>query len=129
VAVTPGLTAWVRLCARAPFRCTSSRSCLSPLPGHDPALPWLAWPRPLRSSAAHHEGGDRAWSVSTRRFLDDGHGRLAGLELADVTMNMEDGRPHFEVVPGSERVMEADLVLLALGFSGPSAPPCWTSSG
>lgn len=94
-----------------------------PAAGHDPALPWLAWPRPLRSSAAHHEGGDRAWSVSTRRFLDDGHGRLAGLELVDVTMKMHDGRPSFELVPGSERVMEAELVLLALGFSGPERSP------
>ena len=94
-----------------------------PAPAMTPALPWLAWPRPLRSSAAHHEGGDRAWSVSTRRFLDDGHGRLAGLELADVTMKMQDGRPSFELVPGSERVMEAELVLLALGFSGPERSP------
>jgi glutamate synthase (NADPH/NADH) small chain len=90
-----------------------------PAQDHDPALPWLAWPRPLRSAAAQRDGGKRAYSVSTRRFLDDGHGRVGGLELADVSMNMEDGRPHFEVVPGSERVMEADLVLLALGFFGP----------
>jgi glutamate synthase (NADPH/NADH) small chain len=94
-----------------------------PPSGRDPTVPWLAWPRPLRTSAAHHEGGERAWSVSTRRFLDDGQGRVAGLELADVTMRMDGGRPHFDLVPGSERVMEADLVLLALGFSGPERSP------
>ncbi len=100
-----------------------------PPQGHDPAVPWLAWPRPLRISAAHHEGGDRAWSVSTRRFLDNGHGRVAGLVVADVTMTMEDGRPRFEVNSGSERVMEADLVLLALGFSGPEHSPMLAQLG
>jgi glutamate synthase (NADPH/NADH) small chain len=100
-----------------------------PQPGHDPAVPWLAWPRPLRTSAAHHEGGDRTWSVSTRRFLDDGHGRVAGLVLADVTMTMEGGRPAFEVSSGSERVLEADLVLLALGFSGPERSPMLAQLG
>ncbi|MGP8206168.1 MAG: glutamate synthase subunit beta [Acidimicrobiales bacterium] len=100
-----------------------------PAQGRDPAVPWLAWPRPLRSSAAHHEGGEREWSVSTRRFLDDGHGRVAGLEVADVTMNMHDERPRFEPVPGSERVIAAELVLLALGFSGPEHSPMLAQLG
>ena len=100
-----------------------------PAQGRDPAVPWLAWPRPLRSAAAHHEGGKRAWSVSTRRFLDDGGGRVAGLELADVTMRMQDGHPTFELVPGSERVMKANLVLLALGFSGPERSPMLAQLG
>jgi glutamate synthase (NADPH/NADH) small chain len=100
-----------------------------PAQGRDPAVPWLAWPRPLRSSAAHHEGGERAWSVSTKRFLDDGHGRVAGLEVADATMKTEDGRHRFELVPGSERVMGASLVLLALGFSGPEHSPLLAQLG
>jgi glutamate synthase (NADPH/NADH) small chain len=100
-----------------------------PPEGRDRSVPWLAWPRPLRTSAAHHEGGQRAWSVSTQRFLDDGHGRVAGLVLADVEMTMEDGRPKFEVCPGSDRVLEADLVLLALGFSGPEHSPMLAQLG
>jgi glutamate synthase (NADPH/NADH) small chain len=100
-----------------------------PPQGRDPSVPWLAWPRPTRTSAAHHEGGDRAWSVSTQRFLDDGHGHVAGLVLADVTMTTQDGRPKFEVGPGPERVLEADLVLLALGFSGPEHSPMLAQLG
>jgi glutamate synthase (NADPH/NADH) small chain len=85
----------------------------------DPSTPWPQWPLQLRTSAAHHEGGERLWSVSTQRFIDDGEGHVAGLELADVTMDMKTGRPLFDVVPGTERQLPASLVLLALGFVGP----------
>jgi glutamate synthase (NADPH/NADH) small chain len=85
----------------------------------DPSTPWPQWPLQLRTSAAHHEGGERLWSVSTQRFIDDGQGQVAGLEFADVTMDMTTGRPVFDVVPGTERQLPASLVLLALGFVGP----------
>ncbi|HYA00236.1 MAG TPA: glutamate synthase subunit beta [Candidatus Binatia bacterium] len=89
----------------------------------DPSAPWPAWPVQLRSSAAHEEGGERLWSVATQRFLDGGRGALAGLELSEVTMSMVDGRPRFEVRPGTERRVPCDLVLLALGFTGPERSP------
>jgi glutamate synthase (NADPH/NADH) small chain len=85
----------------------------------DPSTPWPEWPLQLRTSAAHNEGGQRLWSVSTQRFLDDGSGHVAGLELAEVTMTSLDGRPVFDVVEGTERQLPAELVLLALGFAGP----------
>jgi glutamate synthase (NADPH/NADH) small chain len=97
--------------------------------GHDPSLPWLGWPRALRTAAAHHEGVERTWSVSTQRFLDDGHGGVSGLTVADVTMTVVDGRPTFSLVEKTERELGADLVLLALGFSGPESSPMLSQLG
>ena len=85
----------------------------------DPSTPWPAWPLQLRGSAAHEEGGERLWSVSTQRFVDGSHSRVAGLVLAEVTVTTDGGRPVFTVVPGTESELPCDLVLLALGFSGP----------
>jgi glutamate synthase (NADPH/NADH) small chain len=89
----------------------------------DPSTPWPLWPLQLRTSAAHEEGGERLFSVSTQRFLGDGDGRVAALELAECRLEMVDGRPRFEAVPGTERRIPCDLVLLALGFSGPERSP------
>ena len=79
--------------------------------------PWPTWPLVYRTSSAHEEGGERLFSVNTKRFVGDGHGSgtVEGLELVDV--EMVDGR--FEPVQGSERVLPAQLVLLAMGFTGP----------
>jgi glutamate synthase (NADPH/NADH) small chain len=77
--------------------------------------PWPTWPLVYRVSSAHEEGGERLFSVSTERFVDDGSGNVKALALTEVRMT--DGR--FEPVPGSERELPADLVLLAMGFTGP----------
>ena len=77
--------------------------------------PWPMWPLVYRVSSAHEEGGERLYSVSTERFLDDGNGNVRAIALTEV--RMVDGR--FEPVPGSERELEADLVFLAMGFTGP----------
>jgi glutamate synthase (NADPH) small chain len=79
------------------------------------ATPWPTWPLIMRSSAAHEEGGERVYSVSTTEFTDDGHGRVHGLRLTEV--HLEAGR--FVPVEGTERDLRADLVLLAMGFVGP----------
>jgi glutamate synthase (NADPH) small chain len=79
------------------------------------STPWPTWPLIYRTSSAHEEGGERMFSVSTTRFVDDGEGRVSGLELGEVRMN--DGR--FEPVPGTESTIPADLVFLAMGFVGP----------
>jgi glutamate synthase (NADPH) small chain len=78
------------------------------------ANPWPTWPLIYRTSSAHEEGGERVYAVSTTRFLGD-EGRVTALELAEVTM--VDGR--FQPVEGSTRQIPADLVLLAMGFTGP----------
>jgi glutamate synthase (NADPH/NADH) small chain len=77
------------------------------------STPWPTWPLMLRTSSAHEEGGERLFSVNTVSFV--GAGQVEGLELVDV--EMVDGR--FEPVAGSERVLPAQLVLLAMGFVGP----------
>jgi glutamate synthase (NADPH/NADH) small chain len=77
--------------------------------------PWPTWPLVYRTSSAHEEGGERVYAVSTTRLLGDEHGGVRSLELVEVTF--VDGR--FEPVPGTEREIPADLVLLAMGFLGP----------
>jgi glutamate synthase (NADPH/NADH) small chain len=68
-------------------------------------------------SSAHEENGERLYAVSTEEFLGDDQGNVRALRLVDV--RMVDGR--FEPVPGSEREIPADLVTLAMGFTGPEA--------
>jgi glutamate synthase (NADPH/NADH) small chain len=80
--------------------------------------PWPVWPLILRSSAAHEEGGERLFSVTTTEFVDDGSGAVRALRGHTVEMSTEDGRPVFEVVPGTEFELECELVLLAMGFLG-----------
>ncbi len=85
----------------------------------DASTPWPTWPLMFRTSSAHEEGGERVFSVNTLEFVDDGSGHVAGLRACEVEMKVVDGRPGFEPVAGSEFTLECDLVLLALGFSGP----------
>ena len=78
------------------------------------STPWPTWPLIYRTSSAHEEGGERMFSVNTQRFVGE-EGAVTGLELVDV--EMVDGR--FEPIAGSERVLPAQLVTLAMGFTGP----------
>ena len=78
------------------------------------STPWPTWPLIYRTSSAHEEGGERLFSVNTQRFVGE-DGAVTGLELVDV--EMVDGR--FEPVAGTERVLPAQLVTLAMGFTGP----------
>ena len=80
-------------------------------PGHQP---WPTYPMIYRVSSAHEEGGERAYAVSTLEFLGDGAGRVRALRVADA-----DG---FDPVPGTERELPCDLVLLAMGFTGAERP-------
>jgi glutamate synthase (NADPH/NADH) small chain len=85
-----------------------------------PDNPWPLWPNIFRVSSAHEEGGERVYAISTQRFIDDGRGRVKALEAVSVEMVREGGRLEFRPVPGSERTFAADLVLLAMGFVGPT---------
>ena len=76
------------------------------------AMPWPTYPMIFRVSSAHEEGGDRIFAVSTQRFVDDGSGAVAGLVIAEVDEK-------FQVIEGTERELPAQLVLLAMGFTGP----------
>ncbi|MEU4250751.1 glutamate synthase subunit beta [Amycolatopsis sp. NPDC026612] len=79
------------------------------------AHPWPTYPMIYRVSSAHEEGGERLYAVNTQEFLGDEAGRVRALKLVEV--RNEGGR--FVPVPGSERELPAQLVLLAMGFLGP----------
>jgi glutamate synthase (NADPH/NADH) small chain len=81
--------------------------------------PWPQWPNIYRTSGAHKEGGQREFSINTKEFIDDGKGNVKALRTCQVEMKMENGRPNFVDVPGTEKIYDADLVLLAMGFVGP----------
>ena len=77
--------------------------------------PWPTYPMVYRVSSAHEEAGDRMYAVSTQEFLKDSDGNLRALKLVET--RFVDGK--FESVPDSEKEIPAQLVLLALGFTGP----------
>jgi glutamate synthase (NADPH/NADH) small chain len=85
----------------------------------DEANPWPQWPQVFRVSSAHEEGGERLYSVSTTEFVGDSEGRLQGLSGVSVMPVQENGRMMFKSVPGSDFTLECELVLLAMGFTGP----------
>ena len=82
--------------------------------------PWPLWPNIFRTSSAHEEGGKRVYAVATTAFVDDGTGHVRALRGHAVTRVTCGDRASFEPIPGSEFEMKADLVLLAMGFTGAS---------
>jgi glutamate synthase (NADPH/NADH) small chain len=94
---------------------------LLPQPPADRAAnnPWPLWPNIFRVSTAHEEGGTRLYSIATERFTGDGKGHVTTLHSQHVEMVNANGRVEFRPVVGSEQMMKADLVLLAMGFLGP----------
>jgi glutamate synthase (NADPH) small chain len=77
-----------------------------PPPERDASTPWPLWPNQLRVESSHEEGGERNWAVKTTRF--SGNGSVSGLHYVRV------GDP-----AGAEYALDADLILLAMGFTGP----------
>jgi glutamate synthase (NADPH/NADH) small chain len=92
-------------------------------PKNKPELnPW--WPQPamiLRTSAAHEEGGAREWGIHTTHFEDDGNGHVKALHTVRVQEAARDaeGRRAIVPVPDSAVAFPADLVLVAIGYTGP----------
>jgi glutamate synthase (NADPH/NADH) small chain len=78
--------------------------------------PWPLWPLVMRESPAHQEGGRRMFAAQTDAFVGDSRDRVRGLRAHRVR---EVSRRVYEDVPDSEFELEADLVLLAIGFRGP----------
>ncbi|MBA0744480.1 hypothetical protein Gogos_007097 [Gossypium gossypioides] len=93
-----------------------------------PGNPWPQWPRIFRVDYGHQEaatkfGKDpRSYEVLTKRFIGDDNGTVKGLEVVRVCWEKDaSGRFQFKEVEGSEEIIEADLVLLAMGFLGPES--------
>jgi glutamate synthase (NADPH/NADH) small chain len=78
-----------------------------------PLTPWPLWPMQLRAEAAHEEGGVRDWSIATTKFTGN-NGNVQQLHAVRVGP-----APKFELIPGTEFTIDADLVLIAMGFLGP----------
>ena len=82
-------------------------------------LVWPDWPLKFRTSSSQEEGCERDWSVQTKRAIGE-NGKITGLECVRVEWKLGDGgQMNLVEVPGSEFVLKADLVLLAMGFTGP----------
>jgi len=79
-----------------------------------PSTPWPLWPLQLRVESSHEEGGERMWSIATTKFTGDKKRNVKQLHAVRVGPP-----PAFKPVPGSEFTIDCDLVLLALGFTGP----------
>jgi glutamate synthase (NADPH/NADH) small chain len=79
-----------------------------------PQTPWPLWPMQLRTEGAHEEGGVRDWSIATSKFTGDENGNVKQLHALRVGPP-----PRFEPLAGTEFTMDADLVLIAMGFLGP----------
>jgi glutamate synthase (NADPH) small chain len=89
-----------------------------------PLTPWPLWPLQLRTESSHEEGGLRDWSIATTRFTGDENGNVRELHAVRVGPP-----PKFEAVAGSEFSMDAELVLLAMGFLGPVQNGCVVQIG
>jgi glutamate synthase (NADPH/NADH) small chain len=88
------------------------------------STPWPTYPLMFRVASAHEEGGERVFSVNTEQFVGE-DGRVTKLQVHEVAMNA--GK--FERVEGSDFDLDADLVLLAMGFVGPEQPGLLTELG
>ena len=81
--------------------------------------PWPYFGKTLKTSTSHEEGCERLWSLATVKFHGaDNH--VTGAEVEDVRWNLKDDLYNMEVVPGTRRIIETDLVLLAMGFVHPA---------
>ncbi len=88
----------------------------------DASTPWPYWPLKLKTSSSHKEGVDRNWLINTKEFVTDENNKLVAVKTVEVKWEIVPGeRPKLIEVEGSEKEWPCELVLLALGFTGPEA--------
>lgn len=93
-----------------------------PPDNENPETPWPLWPKILRFSPAHEEGGKRDWQIKTKQFVGDERGCVKELHAVRVQQYFDEaGERQFEEIHGTELVFPCELVLIAIGFSGPEA--------
>ena len=90
--------------------------------GYNPATPWPQWPIVLKTSSSHEEGCVRRWSLASNKFIGK-NGQVCGVEVEEVEWipSPEGGRPTMKPT-GKKEVIQADMVLLAMGFLKPEIP-------
>ena len=90
--------------------------------GHNPNTPWPQWPVVLKTTSSHEEGCTRRWSLASNRFIGK-NGNVCGVEVEEVEWvpAADGGRPTMKPT-GKKEIIEADMVLLAMGFLKPEQP-------
>ena len=83
-----------------------------------PDMPWPTYPRLHKNSTSHEEGGERDWCVLSKRFVGE-NGKLTRIECVRINWEYSEGRQVMREIPGSEFTIEADIVVLAMGFVQP----------
>jgi len=87
--------------------------------------PWPQWPLIHRVDYGHEESANRfgrdprEYLILTKEFIDDGNGNVAGVKIVHVRWQKVDGQWSMEEIEGTEKVWDADIVLLSMGFLGP----------
>jgi glutamate synthase (NADPH/NADH) small chain len=82
--------------------------------------PWPFWPLQLKTSSSHEEGCERNWLINTKEFITNAANELVAIKTVEVEWISEPGkRPTLVEKPNSEKIWPCELVLLALGFTGP----------
>lgn len=90
--------------------------------GHNPATPWPQWPVVLKTTSSHEEGCTRRWNLSSNKFIGK-NDKVTGVEVEEVEWipAADGGRPQMKLT-GKTEIIEADMVLLAMGFLKPQQP-------
>ncbi|MBP6385159.1 MAG: glutamate synthase subunit beta [Pseudarcicella sp.] len=90
-----------------------------PMPPKERATstPWPNWPMMLRTSTSHDEGADRHWSIAVKEFVGDANGHLKGIKIADIALEVKDGKA--VQVTSNDREIPCQLALIAAGFLHP----------
>jgi glutamate synthase (NADPH) small chain len=81
----------------------------------NPDNPWPFWANIVRYSSSHEEGCERKWSLSTKRFTGE-NGHISKIEIQEMEWDNADGKPVMKEKPNASLILNADLVLLAMGF-------------
>jgi glutamate synthase (NADPH/NADH) small chain len=85
--------------------------------------PWPTWPVIVRNYPAHEEGGVRDYASAAAEFIGDEHGHVRQMRFSEVRVDKSQGRRDILPVEGTEQIVPADLVLLAIGFAGTEDQP------
>lgn len=98
--------------------------------GENPDTPWPMWPQILKTSTSHEEGCERRWLLDTCCFIGDENGRVKAVEVEHVDWKRDDATGKMVLLhSGKKELIEADMVLLAMGFTGPRRVPLFDQLG
>lgn len=90
-----------------------------PPEGKNENTPWPNWPMILRTSTSHEEGTQRQWAINTKEFIGDENGNLKAIKIVEIDWHMEGGKPKMTERPGTEKMIDCELSLIAAGFLHP----------